>query len=376
LDGEPMGQRLKRAGRFALIDCLRLVYQMCTALEVAHRQSIVHCDLKPGNLFLVGDRAVAGGERVKILDFGIAKLLGDQPGAGNTGAGMLMGTPSYMSPEQCRGRSDIDARSDIYSLACVMFAMLTGRPPFRSKLPGDLISAHLREEPPLVSSLVADLPPAVDEIVQRCLAKSPEDRYPSMTELAEAIAAAQEALGEAVPMSAAPGTLTRVLAEIASVRPDPSTLHLASGQSVIPSQPAARPLQHRLRRRRPLVPLVIAAGVAAGVVVGIGTAPLPASPTAVAPAVIVPSAAPPSIDAGLPIVPAAKSVETIPPVLPIEPSGPARTNGDATPQPPAVDHKPSGQRLRPKPVRKGDIGANHSQSPANGSAFPHFDRSD
>ena len=136
LDGESLTRRLRRIRRFAVIDCLRLVQLTCTALEAAHRKGIVHRDLKPGNLFLVADRAVPGGERVKVLDFGIAKLSGDDPGRPRTREGMLMGTPAFMSPEQCRCSGDVDHRSDIYAVGCVMFAMLTGRSPFHGKPPG------------------------------------------------------------------------------------------------------------------------------------------------------------------------------------------------------------------------------------------------
>src|SRR5262249_21776792 len=111
-----------------------------------------------------------------------------------TRTGMLMGTPVYMSPEQCRGAGDIDQRSDIYSIGCVMFTMLTGRPPFEGDASGDLIVAHLREPPPLVASLVPGTPELVDQIVQRCLAKSPAERFPSMLDLVAAIDDAELAL--------------------------------------------------------------------------------------------------------------------------------------------------------------------------------------
>ena len=184
LDGEPMDRRLKRIRKFGLAECLRLVRLICSSLAAAHAKGIIHRDLKPANIFIVADSAVPGGERAKILDFGIAKQAGDEPGKLKTRAGLLMGTPMYMSPEQCRGIGDIDHRSDIYALACVMFTMLTGRPPFGSGAPGELVAAHLREVPPLVSSRVPGLPGVVDQILQRCLEKSPADRFQSMTELA------------------------------------------------------------------------------------------------------------------------------------------------------------------------------------------------
>jgi len=104
-----------------------------------------------------------------------------------------MGTPVYMSPEQCRGISDIDHRSDIYTMGCVLFTMLTGRPPFDGDA-GELIAAHLREPPPLASSRIPDLPGIVDQVFQQCLRKSPSERFPSMAELVQAVEFAEQLL--------------------------------------------------------------------------------------------------------------------------------------------------------------------------------------
>jgi len=194
LEGEPMDQRLVRIGRFAPVDCLRLMRQICTSLQAAHAKGVVHRDLKPENIFIVGDPAVTGGERAKILDFGIAKLSGDEPGKMKTRTGMVMGTPVYMSPEQCRGAGIVDHRSDIYTIGCVMMTMLTGRPPFEGSGSGELIVSHMREPAPLAASRVPDLPPVIDEILQRCLAKDPNQRIQTMSELAHACVAAEHAV--------------------------------------------------------------------------------------------------------------------------------------------------------------------------------------
>ncbi len=193
LEGEPMDKRLKRIGKFGLIECMRLMRLICTSLGAAHAKGIVHRDLKPENIFIVGDGAVPGGERAKILDFGIAKLSGDEPG-NPTRTDVLIGTPMYMSPEQCRGGGAIDHRSDIYAIACVMFTMLTGRPPFHSMGSGDLIAAHLREAPPLASSRVPELPAIIDQILQKCLRKAPAERFQSMTELIRVLGSAEQTL--------------------------------------------------------------------------------------------------------------------------------------------------------------------------------------
>ncbi len=194
LEGEAMDARLKRIGRFSPVEALRLMKQIATSLSAAHAKGVIHRDLKPENLFIVGDPAVTGGERPKILDFGIAKLAGDEPGKVKTRTGVLMGTPVYMSPEQCRGATSVDHRSDVYALGCVLFTMLCGRPPFEGEGSGDIIIAHVRDQPPTPSTLVPGLPPMLDALVLRCLEKDPAARFQSMAELAQAIAAIEAAI--------------------------------------------------------------------------------------------------------------------------------------------------------------------------------------
>jgi serine/threonine-protein kinase len=194
LEGESIHARLKRIQRLDAAACLRLSRLICGSLAAVHAKGIIHRDLKPGNIFIVNDASLPGGERTKIFDFGIAKQTRDAAGMVQTRAGTLMETPLYMSPEQCRGERDVDHRSDIYSIGCVMFTMLTGQPPFGERPPQDLVVAQLREPAPLASSIAPEVPAIVDDILQRCLKKSPEERYQSMTELAHAIGAAEQVL--------------------------------------------------------------------------------------------------------------------------------------------------------------------------------------
>jgi serine/threonine-protein kinase len=194
LEGESIHARLKRIPRLDAAACLRLSRLLCGSLAAVHAKGIIHRDLRPGNIFIVNDASVPGGERTKIFDFGIAKQTRDAAGMIQARAGTLTETPLYMSPEQCRGERDVDHRSDIYSIGCVMFTMLAGQPPFGGRPPQDLVVAHLREPAPLASSIAPEVPAIVDDILQRCLKKSPEDRYQSMTELAHAIGAAEQLL--------------------------------------------------------------------------------------------------------------------------------------------------------------------------------------
>ncbi len=183
LDGEPLDARLERRGRLAPDEAMRIVRQVASTLGAAHRCGIVHRDLKPENIFLVRDPEVASGERAKILDFGIAKLASDDTAAARTQLGTIMGTPAYMSPEQCRGTGEIDARSDIYSLGCVLFHLLTGTPPFTGEGMGDVIAKHLREAPPAPSQYVPGIPAALDAHVLRCLRKAPGERPSTMADV-------------------------------------------------------------------------------------------------------------------------------------------------------------------------------------------------
>ncbi len=185
LEGESLGSRLARRGALELPDALRIMRQVASTLGAAHARCIVHRDLKPGNVFIVRDPEVAGGERTKVLDFGIAKLLGDR--GVRTQTSVVMGTPLYMSPEQCRGACLVDQRSDVYALGCVLFTLLVGRPPFIAEGDGDILAMHLRELPPVPSSLRSGIPPEIDQLVLRCLAKDPAQRFAHGGELAIAL---------------------------------------------------------------------------------------------------------------------------------------------------------------------------------------------
>jgi serine/threonine protein kinase len=224
LDGEGLDRRLLRHGVIVVADALRIMRQVASSLGAAHSRGIVHRDLKPENIFLVRDPEVPGGERAKILDFGIAKLVGD--GNLKTQTSAVMGTPTFMSPEQCRGAGQVDQRSDVYALGCVLCMLITGHPPFDAEGAGDIIAMHLREPPPVPSSRVAWIPPEIDQLVLRCLAKDPARRFGSGGELAAAIGAL---LGTVSSSGAAPSVATHHAPLVGAAQ---TTLSAASGMSM------------------------------------------------------------------------------------------------------------------------------------------------
>ena len=182
-----------------LARCCTLTAQVADALDYAHRQNVVHRDIKPDNVMVEPlDEAARPGEpalRAVVTDFGLAKLV---DGGMNTSTGTFMGTMPYMSPEQCLGRS-LDGRSDIYSLGVMLFQLTTGQLPFRVTSPVDALQKHLRTPPPDLTQLRPDLPPAVVAIIQRALAKKADDRYPQARDMAAALRAAAAPLPAAGP---------------------------------------------------------------------------------------------------------------------------------------------------------------------------------
>jgi eukaryotic-like serine/threonine-protein kinase len=188
LEGESLGGRLRRIGRLPMRDAVEFAYQTSSALGAAHKKGIVHRDLKPDNLFIISDPDNPARERMKVLDFGIAKLQQPQPGDSvKTRTGTLMGTPIYMSPEQCRGTRTVDHRSDIYSLGVILYEMLVGQPPFVSEGFGELVNMHLNVPAAPPRAQRPEIPPALDALVVKMLAKNPEDRFPDMTALMGAL---------------------------------------------------------------------------------------------------------------------------------------------------------------------------------------------
>jgi len=197
LEGEPLDQRLDRATQVMPVDiCLHVGIQLCQALEAVHAANVVHRDLKPSNVFLTNDEPPT----VKLLDFGIAKFV-DQDGrsVNQTADGLVVGTPGYMAPEQVLA-GKVTARSDIYNVGLILFEMLAGRPPFAGEEVTDLMRQHAVERPPLVSSMSpSPIPPRLDRLLASCLAKKPEERPLSATELRRELEAIRAGEPDAAP---------------------------------------------------------------------------------------------------------------------------------------------------------------------------------
>jgi serine/threonine-protein kinase len=306
LEGESLGERRRRDGMMPVDEALIIGRQVAGALGAAHRQGIIHRDLKPDNIMMVLDPDVLGGQRAKILDFGIAKLLDNDrdtaPGV-ETKSGRIMGTPAYMAPEQCRGAGKVDARADIYALGCVLYALICGQPPFVGEGAGELIAAHLNQPPPPPRWWVNDLPQPVEDVLLRLLEKKPEDRYQTMAEVVEALEAASAGklparLGLKKPPQLPKRDAAMLVPTVADrpgqpQPPQPTTLGSAVGQS-LSSAPVGT------NRRLPL----IAGGVAVVAVVGViawqrGSAPTSPSAPPVPVVAARPAAAPPSTEVTL-----------------------------------------------------------------------------
>ena len=194
LRGRTLKDIIRSGGPMTLQRTVEIVRQVAGALEAAHNEGVVHRDLKSDNIML--DEAT-GGDWAKVLDFGIAKIQQTERSVHETDPGLtapnlIIGTPQYMSPEQCSQASDIDARSDLYSFGVIIYEMLAGHVPFSGDSPTGIMMKHIQEPPPSILEERKDLPSEVGRVVARALAKQPEERFQSAGELSAALAAAAE----------------------------------------------------------------------------------------------------------------------------------------------------------------------------------------
>lgn len=237
VDGESLRARLDREKQLPIDEALQIAREVADALSYAHTHGVVHRDVKPENVLLESGHAV-------VTDFGIARAVAGTHGQTLTQAGMAIGTPAYMSPEQAAGERDLDGRSDVYALGCMLFEMLAGRPPFVGPTSESVVHQHLAAEPPAVSQLRPTVPAAVVTALQRSLAKNPADRFNPVVQFAEALR-----VPEQLPRSAPRPMPWRSLAAVAVVlaavaggwwllRPEPWSLSVANIRQVT-REPAA-----------------------------------------------------------------------------------------------------------------------------------------
>ena len=178
--GNPFRDRLDREKQLPLDDALRIAREVADALSYAHSRGVVHRDIKPENILLESGHAV-------VADFGIAKALDAAGGEALTRTGMAIGTPQYMSPEQAAGEKDLDGRSDLYALACVLYEMLAGQPPFTGPTVESIIRQHLVATAPPITQLRPAVPAEIAGALERALAKTPADRFNPVAQFSDAL---------------------------------------------------------------------------------------------------------------------------------------------------------------------------------------------
>jgi eukaryotic-like serine/threonine-protein kinase len=276
LEGVDLKQAIGQGRLKSLDDKLEIMSQICDGLAFAHAHDIVHRDLKPANLFLLPDG------QVKIMDFGLARVSGSDM----TRTGMAMGTPHYMSPEQVRGEH-VDFRSDVFALGCVFYEILTGKKPFDADSIHSVLYKVMQEEPKPVRELSPDLPPVLQQVLDKAMAKRPEERFQSAVEFGEVLDRAQEAISTGrgderlpglVPPSAAPASAAGTSARHApSPAASPAGARPDSHHSVPPARRSegsgsgsrARSLPRASPPPRSLLPLYVAAALGLLTVVGV-----------------------------------------------------------------------------------------------------------
>lgn len=181
VEGESLRDRLNREKQLSIDDATQIAREVASALAYAHSHDVIHRDIKPENILLVSGQAV-------VSDFGIARGISAAGGEQLTATGVSVGTPIYMSPEQAAGRGQLDGRSDIYSLGCVLYEMLAGEPPFTGSTAESVLHQHLVAEPPRITAIRGAVPGPVEAVIRRALAKVPADRFATAAQVVEALA--------------------------------------------------------------------------------------------------------------------------------------------------------------------------------------------
>ena len=249
VEGETLRDRITRERQLPIDDALRIACEVSDALSYAHARGIIHRDIKPENIFIESGHAV-------VSDFGIARAIRSAGGESLTGTGLSVGTPAYMSPEQISGDQDLDGRSDLYSLGCVLYEMLGGQPPFTGPTVESIARQHLIAQPAPVTNLRPSVPAPVLSALDRALAKNPADRFNPVAQFADALR-----VGEP---PAAPRGVRQSSTPSASASGQP-VVAAAPSQSALVATPLVTSVRSQSWRRR--VPAILAA--IAVVVIGV-----------------------------------------------------------------------------------------------------------
>ncbi|HWU90108.1 MAG TPA: serine/threonine-protein kinase, partial [Kofleriaceae bacterium] len=201
LDGRTLASILAKETALEVMRALHVGAQMAKALAATHAAGVIHRDLKPDNIMLM--TRLGDPDFVKVLDFGLAKMMAEGASSVKTAYGVLLGTPQYMSPEACESKRDIDHRTDIYALGVLLFQMMTGVLPFDGETMGEVLVKQVTTLPPAPRGLNPAIPPSVEQVVLRCLAKPPDRRFPTMMALRDALLDPEAYLRGSPPIAAA-----------------------------------------------------------------------------------------------------------------------------------------------------------------------------
>ncbi|MFC1640290.1 protein kinase, partial [Gemmatimonadota bacterium] len=213
IEGESLRERLEREQKLSVPDAVRITDQVASALSHAHDRGLVHRDIKPENILLAGDQAI-------VADFGIARAVEAAGGERLTGTGIAVGTPAYMSPEQAAGDKNVDGRSDVYALGCVVYEMVSGRTPFEAPTPQALLAKHVVDTAPSLHTLDPNIPLFVERAVSRALAKEPARRFDTPNDLAATL------VSQTV---VAPEGKSIVVLPFQNLSPDPDQAYFSDG---------------------------------------------------------------------------------------------------------------------------------------------------
>jgi serine/threonine-protein kinase len=261
LEGVELRDRIKKSTRIDLEETYYIVLQTCAGLEAAHAKGIIHRDLKPDNIWLISSQEQI--PQIKVIDFGIAKLKASAETSKLTRQGMLVGTPYYMSPEQCQ-EEELDPRSDIYSLGVIVYEMLTGRVPFEASNPIGVVLKHIHEAPEPIRKRQPDVPDVVERVVLRALSKERAGRQETAAQFAQEFDAAYQEAGIELKLLSVrtPYSFFSQSATPTEISRPPEAHHAPFDHASIPPQPGEMPEMGNLPDRLEVEPVLPQASIA------------------------------------------------------------------------------------------------------------------